>query len=124
MAPGKVEARGLRSTGAQWKSPIIDWDFMATWSLFLATGLDPGSKNVLAGPPFLLRPLVLPPRAPLEYPAPTEAPLSSLVLNSFRSRRLGLKCQLKSIGPGGSAQAVQAEPEWRGLAWCLSMARM
>lgn len=113
MAPGKVEARGLRATGAQWKSPIIGWDFMATWSLFLATGLDPGSKNDLAGPPFLLRPLTLPSRAPPEYPAPTEAPLSSLVLNSFRSL-LGLKTPLKSIGPGGSAQAAQAEPGWRG----------
>lgn len=97
---------------------------MATWSLFLATGLDPGSKDDFAGSPFLLGPLSFPPRAPLQYPAPTEAPLSSLVLNSFRSRLLGLKCQLKSIGPGGSAQAAQAEPGWRGLAWCLSMARM
>lgn len=59
-------------------------------------------------------------RAPLEYPAPTEAPLSSLVLKPLRSL-LGLKYQLKTTGPGGSAQA---EPGWRGLTWCLSMARI
>lgn len=116
MAPGKVEARGLRSTGAHWKSPIIGWDFMATWSLFLATGLDPGSKNDLAGSPFLLGPMTLPPRAPLEYPALTEAPLSSLVLNLFRSLFVGLKCPLKSKLPRLNG--------WRGLAWYLSMARI
>lgn len=52
----------------------------------------PRAKNGLAGPPFLLGwvgvTLILPPVAPVEYPAPTEAPLLSpgdLVPNLLRA---------------------------------------
>lgn len=79
MAPGKVKGGAAGARGALWRSP----DLRLTLSVHLVPALalalpNPGTKNSGAGPSLLTGATgILPPAAPLEYPAPTEAPLTS-----------------------------------------------
>lgn len=57
MAPGKVKDRGLGSAGAPWRSPDPGLRLSVHLVPALAPCLpNPGTKNGLAGPPFLLGP--------------------------------------------------------------------